>query len=68
MKVLMDCGSSLNTLYADTLDRMGISRKDLRLARAPFFGIVLGVQAAPLSEAEPPEITRFQRRSSSTRH
>ena len=30
-KVLMDDGSSLNVLYADTLERMGISRKSIIL-------------------------------------
>ncbi|XP_066334535.1 uncharacterized protein [Miscanthus floridulus] len=44
----MDGGSSLNILYADTLNRMGISRKDLRPGRAPFFGIIPGTQATPL--------------------
>ena len=48
MKVLMDGGSSLNTLYADTLDRMGISRKDLHLGKAPFFRVIPGAQATPL--------------------
>ncbi|XP_066323225.1 uncharacterized protein [Miscanthus floridulus] len=48
MKVLMDGGSGLNILYADTLDHMGISRKDLFPGRAPFFKIIPRAQATPL--------------------
>ncbi|XP_066323710.1 uncharacterized protein [Miscanthus floridulus] len=40
-KVLMDGGSGLNVLYTDTLDHMGISRKDLCPSGAPFFEIIL---------------------------
>jgi hypothetical protein len=48
MKVLMDGESNLNILYADTLDRMGISRKDLCLGGAPFFGVTPMAQASLL--------------------
>lgn len=48
MKVLMDSRSILNILYAKTLDCMGISRKDLRPGRAPFFGVIPRSQAYPL--------------------
>ncbi|XP_066316358.1 uncharacterized protein [Miscanthus floridulus] len=48
MKVLMDGGSGLNIMYADTLDHMGISRKDLRPSGAPFFRIIPRAQATPL--------------------
>jgi hypothetical protein len=44
----MDGESSLNILYADTLDRMGISRKDLCLGGAPFFGVTPEAQATLL--------------------
>ena len=44
----MDGGSGLNIMYADTLDRMGIPRKDLRPSGAPFFRIIPGAQATPL--------------------
>ena len=53
-KVLMDDGSSLNVLYTDTLDRMGILRKSLRPSRAPFFRIIPGVQATPLGSIQLP--------------
>ena len=41
-KVLMDGGSSLNIMYADTLDAMGINRSCIRPTRTPFHGIRLG--------------------------
>ena len=50
----MDDGSSLNILYADTLNRMGISRKDLHPGRAPFFEIIPGAQATPLGSIRLP--------------
>ena len=40
MKVLMDDESSLIILYADTLDRIGIPRKDLCPSEAPFLRII----------------------------
>ncbi|XP_066323820.1 uncharacterized protein [Miscanthus floridulus] len=47
-KVLMDGGSSLNIMYAETLDAMGIDRSWIQPIGAPFHGIVLGKQAMPL--------------------
>jgi hypothetical protein len=47
-KVLIDRGSSLNILYASTLDKMGIPRSSLRPSKAPFYGIVPGKEAVPL--------------------
>ncbi|XP_066391758.1 uncharacterized protein [Miscanthus floridulus] len=41
-KVLMDGGSSLNIMYAKTLDAMGIDRTRIQLIGAPFHGIVPG--------------------------
>jgi hypothetical protein len=40
-KVLMDGGSGLNIMYAETLDAMGIVRTCIRQTGAPFHGIVL---------------------------
>lgn len=37
-KVLMDGGSGLSILYADTLDKMKIPRSSLRLSGLPFDG------------------------------
>ena len=39
-KVLMDGGSGLNIMYAETLDAMGINRACIRPTGAPFQGIV----------------------------
>ena len=39
-KVLMDGGSGLNIMYAETLDARGIGRSHIRLTRAPFHGIM----------------------------
>ena len=53
-KVLMDGGSSLNIMYAKTLDEMGVDRTNLRPTRAPFHGIVPGKQAMPLGQIDLP--------------
>ena len=47
-KVLMDGGSDLNIMYAETLDAMGVDRSHLQPTRAPFHSILLGNQAMPL--------------------
>ncbi|XP_066365201.1 uncharacterized protein [Miscanthus floridulus] len=47
-KVLMDRGSSLNILYASTLDKMGSPRNNLRNSKAPFYGIMPRKEAMPL--------------------
>lgn len=44
----MDGRSSLNILYVDTLDRMGILRKDLHPSGAPFFEIIPEAKATLL--------------------
>jgi hypothetical protein len=51
-KVLMDRGSSLNIMYTETLDAMGISRTQLRSSRAPFHDIVPGKRALPLRQID----------------
>ena len=47
-KVLMDGGSSLNIMYVETLDAMGIDRSHIRPTGAPFHGIMPGKQAMPV--------------------
>ena len=47
-KVLMDGGSSLNILYASTLDKMGIPQSSLCHSKALFYGIVPGKEVIPL--------------------
>jgi hypothetical protein len=53
-KVLMDGGSGLNLLYADTLDAMGIPRARLRPSSSPIHGVVPGKQAVPLGQIDLP--------------
>jgi hypothetical protein len=47
-KVLIDRGSSLNILYIDTLEAMGIPRSCLQAPFFPFFGILPGMKAYPV--------------------
>jgi len=47
-KLLMDRGSSLNILYSNTLDMMGIPHSNLRPNKVPFYGIMLGKEVMPL--------------------
>jgi hypothetical protein len=51
-KVLMDGGSGLNILYAETLALMGISKSRLRNDTAPFHGVVPGHRAHPLGQID----------------
>ena len=53
-KVLMDGGSGLNIMYAETLDAMGVDRLCIRSTRAPFHGIAPGKQAIPIGQIDLP--------------
>ena len=53
-KVLMDGGSGLNIMYAETLDAMGINQSCVRPTGAPFHGIVPGKQVMPLGQIDLP--------------
>ncbi|XP_039818537.1 uncharacterized protein LOC120681051 [Panicum virgatum] len=53
-KVLMDGGSSLNILYVDTLEAMGIPQGCLRESLFPFYGILPGMKAYPVSNIDLP--------------
>jgi hypothetical protein len=53
-KVLMDGGSGLNIMYAETLDAMGISRSRIRPIEAPFHVVVPGKQATPFGQIDLP--------------
>jgi hypothetical protein len=52
-KVLMDRGNSLNIMYVETLDAMGINRTHIRPEGAPFHGVVPGKQAVPVTFGAP---------------
>ena len=53
-KVLMDGGSSLNILYAETLALMGISKSPMRNDASPFHGVVPEHRAHPLGQIDLP--------------
>jgi hypothetical protein len=48
----MDGGSSLNILYVETFDAMGVSRSKLHTSIFPFLGIIPGMRAYPLGNIE----------------
>jgi hypothetical protein len=51
-KVLMDGGSSLNIIYAETLGLLGIDLSMIRAGAAPFHGIVPGKRVLPLGQLD----------------
>jgi hypothetical protein len=53
-KVLMDGGSSLNIIYAETLGLLGVDLSTIRANAAPFHGIVPGKRVLPLGQLDLP--------------
>jgi hypothetical protein len=53
-KVLMDGGSSLNIIYAETLELLGVDRSEIRAGAAPFHGITPGKRILPLGQIDLP--------------
>jgi hypothetical protein len=53
-KVLMDGGSSLNVIYAETLGLLGVDLSAIRAGAAPFHGIVPGKRVLPLGQLDLP--------------
>jgi hypothetical protein len=51
-KVLMDGGSSLNIIYAETLGLLGIDLSTIRVGAAPFHGIIPGKRVLPLGQLD----------------
>jgi hypothetical protein len=49
-QVLIDGGSSLNMLFFNKFDQMGLSRSALCSSRAPFHGIVPGAAVTPTGQ------------------
>jgi hypothetical protein len=47
-KVLMDRGSSLNIIYTETLELLGVDRSKVQAGAAPFHGIAPGKRILPL--------------------
>jgi hypothetical protein len=53
-KVLMDGGSNLNIIYAETLELLGVDRSEVRASAAPFHGIAPGKRILPLGRIDLP--------------
>jgi hypothetical protein len=53
-KVLMDGGSSLNIIYAETLGLLQIDLSTIRAVAAPFHGITPGKRVQPLGQLDLP--------------
>jgi hypothetical protein len=53
-KVLVDGDSSLNILYAHTLQLLGIGLDQLRPSTTPFHGVTLGKRVQPLGQTDLP--------------
>jgi hypothetical protein len=53
-KVLMDGSSSLNIIYAETLELLGVDRSEIRAGAAPFHGIAPGKRILPLGQIDLP--------------
>jgi hypothetical protein len=51
-KVRMDEGSSLNIIYAETLELLGVDRSEVRAGVAPFHGITPGKRILPLGRID----------------
>jgi hypothetical protein len=53
-KVLMDGGSSLNIIFAETLGLLGVNRSEIRAGAAPFHRIAPGKRMLPLGQIDLP--------------
>jgi hypothetical protein len=53
-KVLMDGGSNLNIIYAETLGLLGVDLSEIRAGAAPFHGIAPGKRILPLGQIDLP--------------
>jgi hypothetical protein len=53
-KVLMDGGNSLNIIYAETLELLGVDRSEVRAGAVPFHGIAPGKRILPLGRIDLP--------------
>ena len=49
-RVLIDGGSSINILYKDTMEKLGIKRRQLQSSRTVFHGIVPGLSCSPIGK------------------
>jgi hypothetical protein len=58
-KVLMDGGSSLNIIYAETLGLLGVDRSKIRAGAAPFHGIAPASISCPLGRLTCPSASEL---------
>jgi hypothetical protein len=58
-KVLMDGGSSLNIIYAETLGLLGIDLSTIRAGATPFHGIVPRKRILPLGQLDFPSVSEL---------
>ena len=49
-RVLIDGGSSINILYKDTMEKLGIKQRQLQNSRTVFHGIVPGLSCSPIGK------------------
>ena len=49
-RVLIDRGSSINILYKDTMEKLGIKQRQLQSSRTVFHGIVPGLSCSPIGK------------------
>ena len=49
-RVLIDGGSSINILYKDTMEKLGIKQRQLQNSRTMFHGIVPGLSCSPIGK------------------
>jgi hypothetical protein len=49
-KVLIDNGSSINIMYRDTMQKLGIKENMLEPSKTTFYGIVLRLSCAPMGK------------------
>ena len=49
-RVLIDGGSSINILYKDTMEKLGIKRRQFQNSRTVFHGIVPGLSCSPIGK------------------
>ena len=50
LRVLIDGGSSINILYKDTMEKLGIMQRQLQNSRTMFHGIVPGLSYSPIGK------------------
>ena len=49
-RVLIDGGSSINIMYKDTMEKLGIKQRQLQNSRTVFHGIVPGLSCSPIGK------------------